>query len=277
MNKVTPEEVYNCDGCKHLKKREVVFYGSDENLNKEECKVMMVFQNPGGFIEEQYPPAKPINRSSSGDIAKKHRISFYDWLGKRYYMFFRELFHYLKKYELIQEEINFYGDNILSQIYVTDACKCRVRTPEKNSDGPLSSNLRGTVVNSYTQCRYKYLYRELDELENLKLIILFGDIAFEAFESYDPRKANPLNYLNDKTSLIHTLPPIEGIPKGKGENHGSMYELNYKYRFNPIQVMRFMHPSNLYRYINEKDREAIIKESVNNCFNHYFQTIKINR
>ncbi|WP_053362554.1 uracil-DNA glycosylase family protein [Bacillus sp. FJAT-27251] len=208
-----------CKVCKFNTEYEVLFY--DTLQNKENLKVMMMYEEPGGKAgdDDQF-----IIKYSPEKKAKYHRRNFPAWLGT-YYTYHLEIFKNLKEHGYISKHLRYF-ESSMEEVYFTDAIKCRVEKGGKKGD--------------YRTCSNEYLIQEIDELPNLELIIACGSVALNALKSMCDVPSQAIAVITQPVKSFK----YKSIQKFA---HGDVYQFKFRNRAEWIPVIHFAHPSFIYR------------------------------
>jgi uracil-DNA glycosylase len=109
---------------------------------------------------------------------------------------------------------------------------------------------------AFRKCRENYLYREIDSLPNLELIIAAGERAFESIKA-----------VASQGSIVKLA---NSIDLERSYNHGEVYQFKYRRRKEPIYLIRFYHPTYFYDKnkggYSEELRELIFQKGCEHSF-----------
>ncbi|MBT2689245.1 hypothetical protein J7I93_13720 [Bacillus sp. ISL-47] len=264
------ERVFKCGECKLNNGQQKVFYDTSEN--KEDLKVMFLFESPGGEIDTE-EKLEELNRMTPEQVTLEHRKNFDPW-PSNYYLIFRELCKTLHHKGYIGNYPNRLGTDIMKEIYITDAVKCRGDKKEiedyRNMNGFSCTEL----------CSDTILKQELDRLTNLKLIVSFGNWANKALNTLVEMKG-PGRLVKQGPALRtllyeYDLEYYQQFCRTSIKEHGKVYDFDYKYpngQTTTIKNIHLYHPSWFYntnRCLGKANkasiREKLLIESIEWCF-----------
>lgn len=170
------------------------------------------------------------------------------------YLSENEIINLQKRYKLSDDD-EFYmylTDGFVDDVYFTDIVKCRPRNKQIIMDE------KGT--NAVSRCSNKFLMDELNFLEELQVIITFGENAIKAFQNIES-----FNLVKD-TSFAN--PEIISVSKPKRLFHGNIYCLEGTQYKSPY-IISSVHPSRYFRLSKEVKENVfpVLKKAINHCSN----------
>ncbi|WP_144553409.1 hypothetical protein [Bacillus sp. X1(2014)] len=271
MVKQTPiaGRVYNCGSCKFSSRQQKVFY--DTIQDKSKIKAMLLFQNPGGEIDSKARLDELRNKSPQ-EVAKIHRDGFGEWPGK-YYLYFREICLHLHRKGFISKFPSRIGRDIMDEIYVSDAVKCRAKVKEEIGEWRDFSGF-----NSIGICSFNFLEEEINNLPNLEIIISCGNWANEALSALVKCESSKGYVKHSNYALGKIEKESFNLTPYKKDlinnySHGKIYELDYIWpngNKRTIKNIFLYHPSWFYNEgpLSNKPgiREKLIIKSMKWCF-----------